>query len=987
MTDDNEFGALLRRHRVARTLTQEGLAELAGMSAAAIAALEAGRRRAPRLSTIANLAGALGLSDEQRAELAATAVPGASAADGAPARTERGPTARFTGALELPGVLRRFAFVGRDAERAALDSAWERTVRVVLVSGEAGAGKTRLIGEFALDVGLAASVLWGRCTPERLGAYEPFVDPVRRALESHDAGSLTGELQRIVPELPAGSSSSGGAGPSIAIPGVERRLFFDAVVELLRAHGRALLVIDDVQWADAGSLALLAHLAASDVLGELTIVGAIRSTDIDAATSAALSELRRQASLERITVAGLSGESVHDLVRSVAGGEVTSELVATVAAATDGNPLFIAELTEHLLAQHWTPSAADPISGAVVPVPVAVQETLTNRVLALSEASRSLVRAGAVLGRTFDTAIAAHLANLDADAELQAVEDALDGGLVTEVSARALAFTHALVHAAVYESMTARRRLDSHRRAARLLEELKDDDHIDDAMVYSIARHWAIVARDDRSAVDDAVRWTLRAGDAAAEAADISEAIRRYEWAAAHWLDPTRGRAEVLLKLGQAYNARSETAAADEQFWAALALAETLDDPRLYADAAIGLAATVRFGRHDAARIDALEQAMGALPDDEYVRRITAASMLKRQLGFDDSDEAYPRRQAAAAIVLAAVGAQEPPSELLVSLGAQRDTIIVDDPVVLDRVSTKMIHIARDARNLPMLANAWYGKAWAAFELADASAWHEAAAAFTEVAQELALPFELALAARMDAATALMEGRYVDGEREAERALALAADADPNAPAIHLVATVLRGVDCGIAAETTAFMLALRDDLASVPTFMAGLAMAAAFGGAPGVAREILAGHAEVAYADVRRDLEWLPVIGLLCHTCVQLAERDYAEVMYDQLSSHPALAVRIGPLGAFWGPTDYHLGALCRLLARRDESELRLRRAIVTCTELGARPWLARTQLELAALLVEGSAPGSPEIAALRDAARTTAVALGAHGILALLE
>ena len=167
--------------------------------------------------------------------------------------------------------------------------------RVVLVSGEAGAGKTRLIGEFAHDVAGSATVLWGRCSPDRLGAYEPFVEPVRTALRLDiPKGALVGELQRIVPELAPDPGSAPGL--TTAAPGVERRRCFDAVVELVAGIGRCLLVVDDVQWADEGSLALLAHLVASTALTELTIVAAIRATDIDASTASALGDLRRRAS-------------------------------------------------------------------------------------------------------------------------------------------------------------------------------------------------------------------------------------------------------------------------------------------------------------------------------------------------------------------------------------------------------------------------------------------------------------------------------------------------------------------------------------------------------------------------------------------------------------------------------------------------------------------------------------------------------------------
>ena len=100
----------------------------------------------------------------------------------------------------------------------------------------------------------------------------------------------------------------------------------------------------------------------------------------------------------------------------------------------------------------------------------------------------------------------------------------------------------------------------------------------------------------------------------------------------------------------------------------------------------------------------------------------------------------------------------------------------------------------------------------------------------------------------------------------------------------------------------------------------------------------------------------------------------------------HPARALRVGPLGGWWGPTDAHLGGLCRLLGRPEEAELRLRRAIVTCSELGARPWQARCEIALADLLAENPTADPSDVDGLRARALATAVELGAEGIVALL-
>src|SRR6185436_1897494 len=145
---------------------------------------------------------------------------------------------------------------------------------------------------FALSLPADVTVLWGRCTAYRLGAYEPFVDPVRTLVTTTvGSDSNIGELARLVPEVAVDQGWT--AGPSQAEPEVERRLLFNAIVALLTPLGATVLVIDDVQWADSASMALLTHLVASPALDHVTVVATVRSSDQSVANAGALADLRR----------------------------------------------------------------------------------------------------------------------------------------------------------------------------------------------------------------------------------------------------------------------------------------------------------------------------------------------------------------------------------------------------------------------------------------------------------------------------------------------------------------------------------------------------------------------------------------------------------------------------------------------------------------------------------------------------------------------
>ena len=235
-----DFGALLRRHRLAASLTQEALAERAAVSATAIAALERGRRRAPRLSTLRQIARALGLSADELAELARAASDPATAASPtvAPSARAEGRTGADTAASSVPRRRWRTTFAGRRTELDDLERAWDSRQRLVLVGGAAGIGKTRLVTEFAERRRQAgATVAWGRSSEEGLGPYLPFVEIIRSLLTTTDEGRLAGvltdagELSRLIPELAAKVGQR--LAPTRAEAGTEQRLLFEAVSHLV----------------------------------------------------------------------------------------------------------------------------------------------------------------------------------------------------------------------------------------------------------------------------------------------------------------------------------------------------------------------------------------------------------------------------------------------------------------------------------------------------------------------------------------------------------------------------------------------------------------------------------------------------------------------------------------------------------------------------------------------------------------------------------
>ena len=296
------FGTLLRRYRLAAGLSQEALAEQAHLSREAISTLERGARQAPRQETIDLLANALRLPPAARSLLYATA-------RGQPFADPRSDLHRSSGRHPNPSL----PLVGRQGELALLERhlAGEELPFLVL-AGEPGIGKTRLLREASRRASEAGwTVLEGGC--HRRSGQEPFA-PLLGALEEYLRGTTRALLRvqlegcawlvRLLPEL---AETTLVPSPSWSLPPEqERRLLFAAVSRFLtNVAGPAgtILLLDDLQWAGADALDLLATLLRAPAHSPVRLIGAYRTTE--ARPSDVLSGL-----LADLAVAGLANTTL-----------------------------------------------------------------------------------------------------------------------------------------------------------------------------------------------------------------------------------------------------------------------------------------------------------------------------------------------------------------------------------------------------------------------------------------------------------------------------------------------------------------------------------------------------------------------------------------------------------------------------------------------------------------------------------------------------
>jgi len=499
------FGTLLRTLREAAGLTQEALAERARISVRGIQYLERGASRTPRRGTVDLLASALALAPPERTRLTEVAGapssilparppdPGTRPADagtdldhpGLPTLPTNGALTPLVGREQALTLLDRFPAGGRDAPEP-----------VLLLAGEPGIGKTRLLQEVAQRaVAGGWRVLAGGCY--RRGGQEPYaplLDALAQYLHAQRPEQLRTALKgcawlaRLLPELavdPALDVSLAGAPLAGALqPGQERRLMFAAVARFLaNVAGPAgtLLVLDDLQWAGPDALDLLAALVRSPSpahkergvvplaggVGEglLRIVGAYRDTEVGPADPLGLllADLARARLVAHQALGPLApGEAaalLDDLLAGAAGGD--RAVAARVLERAGGAPFFLVSYAQALRTGGSEAAGAPPWDLA---------QGVRQRVALLPGESREILGAAAVVGRSAPRALLLTVTGQPEEAVLSALEAACRARLLLEDGDDAYVFAHDVIREVVEADLSAARRAALHRRVATALE-------------------------------------------------------------------------------------------------------------------------------------------------------------------------------------------------------------------------------------------------------------------------------------------------------------------------------------------------------------------------------------------------------------------------------------------------------------------------------------------------------------------------------------
>jgi ATP/maltotriose-dependent transcriptional regulator MalT len=874
--------------------------------------------------------------------------------------------------VPLPMALRcpeAFPFVDRPEPWAVLDRAWAEAAagarQIVLVAGEAGAGKTRLVNEFARRRHAeGAVVLHGGCSDPPSLPYQPFAEAVDQLLATLDtlgrADLVAGEaaeLSRLVPRLAGVAESHDSA---LGDPDAERYRLFAALSTAfgtMAAHRPLLLILEDLHWAARPTVQLLEHLARTPATAAPCFLVTFRSTaaDIGEAFKAALPSLRRAPGVSRLNLPGLDRDGIRRFVEAAAGHPVhlgLERVVDVLADQTEGNPFLLGELWQHLIEAgelvrpHGPWRLSRPI--ADVASPEAVREVVQARLAYLPADTRHVLATAAVLGTTFDLPVLAAAAARDIERLLEELEPALEAGLVEEAGPGTCRFHHALVRRSVYDHLGLAERRARHRDAAGALQ-----DVLGDRAVGEIAHHLAAAV--PLAEAGEAVTMARRAAAAAMRAVAYDDAARHLD-AVLSFAPTGTGRADLLLEAADAHMRAGDVATALAYCHESGELARQLGQPALVVAAALAYdEANWRAAGYGLAAEQLLRDALPLAADD--VERVRLRAAYARALAFSGrGDEAATLAEE----VLAEARRLGDPQTLRMAFTAVE--FAPWTPATLaHQVATAREFAAASRAQDDLEGEVWaldkllYGLIYAG-EIGEA---REVAARHTDGARRLGQPLFRALDLQARVLLAVGEGRFGLAEAMAEEADELT--------------RFLSGTDVSGAYGVQLF--SIRRLQGRLEEARPAVEVVARLGEQGATWRPALAvlrgelGELDAAAADLRhlvadglravpRDSLWWGALSYLADACAAVGDRESAAAVHAELLPCRGLVVQVGNFLAAYGAADRYLGILAGLIGRSDEAEAHFQAALALETRAEMPVWVAQTQLAYGRFLAERGTP-----------------------------
>jgi class 3 adenylate cyclase len=907
--------------------------------------------------------------------------------------------------IPLPGRLAVRPIAGVVGRNAAMHTMTDATTRaaggegreVLLISGEAGLGKTTLVAEAAraaFDTG--ACVLFGHCEEDLATPYQLFAEALGHYVTHAPEEQLLAhvevhgsELSRLVPAL---ASRIRELPPSKATDSdTERFLLFAAVVGLLGTMSKeqpVVLVLDDLQWADKGSLLLLRHLAAAEQGMRVLILGTYRDSELSQThpLNDTLAALHRVNGVNSIELMGLDDSGVVALLEAAAGQSLDAagvSLAHAVYRETDGNPFFVVEMLRHLsetgaIYQDTTGRWVAESAPEQLALPDSVRVVIGARVGRLGKAAGRVLSVASVIGRDFDLDLLARAAKTSEDDLLDILDAAASVALVREVAETGrYSFAHALIQHTLYEDLGHNRRARSHRQVAEALEDLCGDQP--GARVGELARHWTCATQPIDLA--KAIGYSKQAGDAALGALAPGDALRYYAQALDLYPqvadpDPVM-EIDLAIGLGTAQRQTGDPASRETLLTAARQAADLGDTNRLVAAAlANDRGYTTNNNATDIDKVMVLEMAVDRLPFDHPERALALATLCS-ELAYGSTLE---RRRALADEALGIATSSGDDATIARVVNQVLFPLLV--PSMLEQLLTWTEDgLARAERvgDPVLLFLVAHSRATAVFLDGDIDEMDRCIEIMCALAEQLNQPIVSWTNTFHLSKRAQIAGDSDLAEKLATEALQIGTDCgQPDAAFFFGGQLMVVSAQRGTLGELIPLIEQLLDETSTLAQLLtAVLAQAHAEADHTEEVRNLLAEFAAADF-DLPADQSWITAMNSYAEAAIHCGDPKYAGPLFDRLVPWAEQSVASGSVTAS-DLVSCSLGGLATVLRRYDEADAYFEQSAATSARMDARFFIARTDLRWGSMLAERKADGDTEKArGLLSKAQAVAAAHG---------
>jgi class 3 adenylate cyclase len=884
-------------------------------------------------------------------------------------------------------------FVGRRQEladlKATVDTILGGQGSMSMLTGGPGVGKTRLAEEACVYAQLrGAQMLVGRCYEgEGAPPFWPWVQVIRTYVHDRDPNTLmslmgTGaaeiaqvvsEIRDRLPGLPATPSAD---------PDQARFRLFDSVTNFICNAAKAqplVIVLDDLQWADKGSLLLLRFLARELRGARVLVIGTYQDMQLHRRhpLQEMLAELWRESPFERIHLDGLTPDEVVDFLESIAQHELDSEgrfFARVLHQETEGNPFFIQEVIRHLVETghiyhengRWISNAA---SLDDLGIAEGVREVVGRRLSRLSDETNSVLTVASVIGRDFDTDVLQAVAELTDDQLMDAIEEASSARIVTETPGATgrYSFSQALIRYTLSDELTTIRRSRLHQRIGHEYEQLREGNL--EPHLGQLAYHF--LESGAQADVAKGIDYAARAGARALDQLAYEEAAGHFGRAIAALDKLGSGnnaqRSDLLLTLGDAQWRSGDVDGAKDTFLVAAELARRLPAPEKLARAALGfgtgLGGLGLFSKADETLLELLTEALDAVGEEDSALRARLLSRLAVELYLTDQVARRAELSQLAVEVAQRLGDR---AVQLVTLYSRHEAMLGPDG--LDErleVLGDLLRLANEIGDREMAFQGHRLQLVARLDGGDVSGARRELAACASLANELRMPLFQWQVKSFEAMLALLTGDLEEGERQSAEAVEIGQRIRPEtAMGIYGAQLFHHRWSTGRLDELISLIRATSERYPWIPAWRSALAVIHSENGRPDEAREQLALLGADDFAGIPRDGNWLLTISLLSLVVRTVNDADRAPILYELLAPYADQCITVGNAAACIGSVQLFLGMLAATAQQWNAAQAHYKGAIESNRRIGARPLVAFTCLELADMHLRSGRPDGRALA-----------------------